>query len=51
MGVAAWVAWLGASAAYGAIGYGDSLLGWARHKRVFHEALQDLKETSGTSLH
>lgn len=51
MGFAVWMSWLGAAAAYAAIAYGDSVLGWSRHKRVFQEALRDLKETSGTSLH
>lgn len=51
MGLATWIGWLGAAAAYAAIAYGDCVLGWTRHKRVFHEALEELKETSRTSVH
>lgn len=50
-GVPAWMAWIAAATIYGAIGYGDCVLGWSRHKRVFHEALDDLKAQSGISVH
>lgn len=50
-GLPAWMAWIGSALIYGAIGYGDSLIGWSRHKREFHEALDDLKAQSGMSVH
>lgn len=50
-GIASWIAWIGSALVYGAIGYGDCVLGWARHKKVFHEALDDLKAQSGVSVH
>lgn len=50
-GVPSWIAWIGSALVYGAIGYGDSVLGWRRHKREFHEALDELKAQSHTSVH
>ena len=52
LGLPGWVAWLGSAAAYGAIAYGDSLIGWNRNAREYREALDELKARPGpTSLH
>ncbi len=50
-GLPSWMAWIGSALIYGIIGYGDSILGWRRHKQEFHEALEDLKAQSGMSVH
>ena len=50
-GLPSWMAWFGSALIYGAIGYGDSIIGWRRHRREFHEALEDLKAQSGMSVH
>ena len=52
IGLPGWLCWLGAAAAYGGIAYLDCMIGWNRHKRVFQDALADLKDqSSGPSLH
>jgi hypothetical protein len=52
LGGAEWVAWIGAALIYAAIAYGDSLLGWARHRREYQQKLADLKsERSTISVH
>lgn len=43
LGAPDWSAWLGAAAIYGAIAYGDCVLGWNRHKREYSDALAELK--------
>jgi hypothetical protein len=52
LGGAERVAWIGAALIYAAIAYGDSALGWARHRREYQMKLAELKsERSAVSLH
>ena len=52
IGLPGWLAWLGAAAGYGAIAYGDCLIGWNRNAREYREALEELKVRPGpSSLH
>ena len=52
VGLSLWLCWLGSAAAYGAIAYLDCQLGWRRHRREYHVALEALKaERAGHSLH
>jgi prepilin signal peptidase PulO-like enzyme (type II secretory pathway) len=52
IGMPLWMAWIGAAALYGAIGYFDCLMAWKRHRQEFHDALADAKDGApGPSLH
>jgi hypothetical protein len=52
LGAAEWVAWIVAALIYGAIAYGDCLLGWNRHRREYHDKLAELKADRGVgSIH
>lgn len=53
LGAPTWAAWVGAALAYGAIAYGDCLLGWNRHRAEYRQALADLKDAGvgASSLH
>lgn len=43
LGAPDWAAWAGAALAYGAIAYGDCLIGWNRHREEYADALDELK--------
>jgi uncharacterized protein involved in cysteine biosynthesis len=52
IGAVEWVAWIAASLIYAGIAYGDSVLGWARHRREYQQKLAELRsERSTVSLH
>ncbi len=43
LGVADWLAWIGAALAYGGIAYADCQLGWNRNKAEYREAMEILR--------
>ncbi len=52
LGVADWLAWIGAALAYGGIAYADCQLGWNRNKAEYREAMEILKgEANRPSVH